>query len=84
MTIDASRLDMAIKQLSTENFIQDNGALNKLFKELFAPYLNSYILNEQKWLEERLQLHLNRYYETISHQRRTLNEGGFVKEWHFP
>lgn len=50
--------------------------LNKLTKNIFAKYLDSYIQKETCFLKEKFEKLLNEYYSKKNHQKKTIHFGG--------
>jgi len=61
--------------LSHYNLGSDQLFLSRLTKDIFARYLDSYINIESRYLNDRSRTVLNRYYESLGHQRRQLSSG---------
>lgn len=64
-------------ELSAFNMGNDNTYLNKLTRNMFQKYLDSYISIEIKYLKEKSTSVLQKYYESKNHQKKTLQSGGF-------
>ncbi|CAB4026513.1 exocyst complex component 5, partial, partial [Paramuricea clavata] len=58
------------KKLSDYKLGSDSSFLHRLQKNVFSKYLNDYIKRELKYLTEKCELLLSRYYESIGHQKR--------------
>ncbi|XP_066280849.1 exocyst complex component 5-like [Branchiostoma lanceolatum] len=62
--------------LSKYKLGSDTNFLNKLTKHIFGKYLESYIGVETTFLKSRMDIILNRYYNSINHQKRQIPSGG--------
>ncbi|XP_076028740.1 exocyst complex component Sec10 [Oratosquilla oratoria] len=54
----------------------DPNFLSKLTKSIFHRHLHSYISVETRYLREKFNLILSRYYETKGHQKKNIQSGG--------
>jgi len=68
------------QDLSHYNLGSDQQFLSKLTKDIFARHLDSYIVTESLYLNERSQSLLNRYYDSKNHQRKNISSSGTVSE----
>ncbi|XP_064108034.1 exocyst complex component 5-like [Macrobrachium nipponense] len=58
------------------NLGNDSQFLSKLTKSIFQRHLHSYISVETRYLREKFNLILNRYYESKGHQKKNIQSGG--------
>lgn len=62
-------------KIQQHQFILDNSCLPKLIKNIFNPYLENYINNECNFVRERCKSILNRYYDSLNHQKKIISGG---------
>ncbi|KAL5238755.1 hypothetical protein ACI65C_006165 [Semiaphis heraclei] len=65
------------KNLSRLNMGNDDMFLNKMQKNIFQKYLDSYFISELKNLKEKCLIILQRFYESKGHQKKQIQAGGF-------
>ncbi|KAE9533792.1 hypothetical protein AGLY_008871 [Aphis glycines] len=64
------------KNLSRLNMGNDDMFLNKMQKNIFHKYLDSYFISELKNLKEKCLIILQRFYESKGHQKKQIQAGG--------
>ncbi|KAK7869410.1 hypothetical protein R5R35_000706 [Gryllus longicercus] len=72
-----SRTVMLSKDLSRFKMGNDHTYLNKLTRNIFQKYLDSYISVETKCLKEKCAGVLQKYYDSKNHQKKQIQTGGF-------
>ncbi|XP_042858694.1 exocyst complex component 5-like isoform X1 [Penaeus japonicus] len=63
-------------ELQRFNLGNDSQFLSKLTKSIFQRHLSSYISVETRYLREKFNLILNRYYDSKGHQKKNIQSGG--------
>ncbi|KAL0270096.1 UNVERIFIED_CONTAM: hypothetical protein PYX00_007615 [Menopon gallinae] len=65
------------KEMSKFDMGNDETYLNKLTKTVFHKHLDTYISVESKYLRDKCNFILHKYYESKNHQKKQIQTGGF-------